>query len=254
MAIPASWKSADTPHCAIRLHRRKVAHGFSLSILGSKCLSCGVFPISDENPTRRFPILTILLIAANVAVFFVWQVRSGLEYSVQVAGLVPTQLSHFSISGVTHVFTSMFMHGSLFHLLGNMWFLWIFGDNVEDEFGRIQFLIFYLLSGVAGAVTQVVVHAQSIVPMVGASAAISGVLGAYLVLHPRARVNMLFWIRVIQLPAWFYLFVWIGLQILSQTQSHETSGTGVAYFAHIGGFVMGILLAIVLPRRDTVES
>ena len=214
-----------------------------------------MFPISDENPTRRFPILTILLIAANVAVFFLWQVKSGLEYSVQVAGLVPIQLSHFSISGVLHVFTSMFMHGSLFHLLGNMWFLWIFGDNVEDEFGRIQFLIFYLLSGVAGAVTQVVVHAQSMVPMVGASAAISGVLGAYLVLHPRARVKMLIWFQFVRIPAWFYLLIWIGLQVLSQTQSHETSGAGVAYFAHIGGFVMGILLAILLPRsRYPVES
>ena len=214
-----------------------------------------MFPISDENPTRRFPILTILLIAANVAVFFLWQVKSGLEYSVQVAGLVPIQLSHFSISGVLHVFTSMFMHGSLFHLLGNMWFLWIFGDNVEDEFGRIQFLIFYLLSGVAGAVTQVVVHAQSMVPMVGASAAISGVLGAYLVLHPRARVKMLIWFQFVRIPAWFYLLIWIGLQVLSQTQSQETSGAGVAYFAHIGGFVMGILLAILLPRsRYPAES
>jgi len=213
-----------------------------------------VFPISDENPTRRFPIFTILLIVANVAVFFAWQVREGLEYSVQVAGLLPIELSHFKISGVLHVFTSMFMHGSLFHLIGNMWFLWIFGDNVEDEFGRIKFLIFYLVSGAAGAVTQVAFHAQSTVPMVGASAAISGVLGGYLVLYPRAQVKMLIWFNLVRIPAWFYLVIWIGLQFFSQTRSQETSGAGVAYFAHIGGFVMGIILSLVLRNRYPIES
>src|SRR5688572_13786467 len=142
-----------------------------------------MLPISDENPTKRFPVVTVLLILANLVVFFAWQVQTGLPRSVALAGLTPTELKPISLPGVEHLFTSMFLHGGIAHLLGNMWFLWIFGDNVEDEIGRIKFVIFYLLSGVAGAAAHVVLGAQSNIPMVGASGAISGVLGAYLVLH-----------------------------------------------------------------------
>src|SRR6478609_4390628 len=132
-----------------------------------------MLPISDENPTKRFPIVTLLVILANLAVFFAWQMRVGLQHSVVMAGLIPTELHPVSLPGVEHLFTSMFMHGGIAHLLGNVWFLWIFGDNVEDEIGRIKFVFFYLLSGVAGAAAHVALNAQSGIPMVGASGAIS---------------------------------------------------------------------------------
>ena len=209
-----------------------------------------MLPLADENPTKRFPAITVLLILANLAVFFLWQIKVGLPKSVALAGLVPTELHPVSSQGVTHLFTSMFMHGGLAHLLGNLWFLWIFGDNVEDEIGRIKFVIFYLLSGVAGAVTHVALNAQSGIPMVGASGAISGVLGAYLVLHPKARVKMFAGLWLFQMPAWGYLLIWIGLQVLAGTQANKLAGMGVAYWAHIGGFGAGMLLLIfVTPRQ-----
>lgn len=209
-----------------------------------------MLPISDENPTKRFPVVTVLLILANLAVFFAWQLKVGLPKSVALAGLIPTELHPISTEGVTHLFTSMFMHGGIAHLLGNMWFLWIFGDNVEDEIGRIKFVIFYLLSGVAGALTHVVLNVKSGIPMVGASGAISGVLGAYLLLHPSARVKMLFIIRFIRIPAWCYLLIWIGLQVLALSQASKVAGMGIAYWAHIGGFVAGMFLSIfVTPRQ-----
>lgn len=209
-----------------------------------------MLPISDENPTKRFPVVTVLLIVANLAVFFAWQLRVGLQHSVTLAGLVPTELHPVSQRGVEHLFTSMFMHGGIAHVLGNMWFLWIFGDNVEDEIGRIKFVFFYLLSGVAGSVTHVALNAQSGIPMVGASGAISGVLGAYLVLHPKARVKMFAGLWFFQMPAWGYLLIWIGLQVLAVTQANKLAGMGVAYWAHIGGFVAGLFLSIfVMPRQ-----
>lgn len=209
-----------------------------------------MLPISDENPTKRFPIVTVLLIAANVAVFFAWQMRTGLPRSVALAGLVPTELHPISLPGVEHLFTSMFMHGGIAHLLGNLWFLWIFGDNVEDEIGRIKFVILYLLSGIAGAAAHVMLHSQSKLPLVGASGAISGVLGAYLVLHPKARVKMFAGLWLFHLPAWFYLLLWIGLQVLALSQAGDIAGLQIAYWAHIGGFLSGMFLAIfVTPRQ-----
>jgi membrane associated rhomboid family serine protease len=209
-----------------------------------------MLPISDENPTKRFPVVTVLLILANLAVFFAWQLKVGLPKSVALAGLTPTELHPISAPGVTHLFTSMFMHGGIAHLLGNLWFLWIFGDNVEDEIGRIKFVLFYLLSGVAGAAAHVALNAQSNIPMVGASGAISGVLGAYLVLHPSARVKMLFLFRFIRIPAWAYLLIWAGLQVFALAQANENAGIRIAYWAHIGGFVAGMFLSIfVTPRQ-----
>jgi membrane associated rhomboid family serine protease len=144
----------------------------------------------------------------------------------------------------------MFMHGGIAHLLGNLWFLWIFGDNVEDEIGRLRFVFFYLVSGVVGAATHVALNAQSTIPMVGASGAISGVLGAYLVLHPGARVRMLAGLWLVRVPAWVYLLLWAGLQVLALTQANKIAGMGVAYWAHIGGFGAGMFLSIfVTPRQ-----
>ena len=213
-----------------------------------------MLPVSDENPTRRFPVVTLLLVAANVVVFFLWQAQVGMQRSVAWGGLVPAELRPVSLLGVQHLFTSMFMHGGLLHLLGNMWFLWIFGDNVEDEIGRFRFVMFYLLSGIAAAAAYVAFNSQSKLPMVGASGAISGVLGAYLVLHPRARVKMLMFIRFVSMPAWCYLLVWIVLQVLAQSQASETSGPRVAYLAHIGGFLAGVILSVlVVPRQNPVD-
>jgi membrane associated rhomboid family serine protease len=208
-----------------------------------------MLPLSDENPTRRFPVVTVLLIVANLAVFFAWQMQTGLPRSVVLAGLTPTELQPVSLPGVGHLFTSMFMHGGIAHLLGNMWFLWVFGDNVEDEIGRIKFVIFYLLCGVAGAVAHVALNAQSTIPMVGASGAISGVLGGYLVLHPRARVNMLVWFRSVQVPAWCYLLIWMGLQVLALSQASRIAAMGIAYWAHIGGFIAGMILSAATRGR-----
>lgn len=209
-----------------------------------------MLPISDENPTKRFPVVTVLLILANVAVFFAWQMKVGLPKSVALAGLTPAELKPVSLVGVEHLFTSMFMHGGIAHLLGNLWFLWIFGDNVEDEIGRIKFVILYLLSGIAGAAAHVALFSDAKLPLVGASGAISGVLGAYLVLHPKARVKMFAGLWLFELPAWFYLLLWIGLQVLAITLAKDVAGLRIAYWAHIGGFVAGMFLSIfVTPRR-----
>jgi membrane associated rhomboid family serine protease len=213
-----------------------------------------MLPISDESSTRRFPILTSLMIATNLAVFFAWQMQAGLAHTVPEFGLIPTQLHPVTQQGVLHVFTSMFMHGSIPHLLGNLWFLWIFGDNVEDEIGRIPFLIFYLLSGVGAAGAHVALNTHSTIPMVGASGAISGVLGAYLVLHPTARVKMLLFIRFVRIPAWCYLVFWIGFQIVSLSEAHKEPGVRIAYGAHIGGFVAGMILSILFFPRQTPKD
>jgi membrane associated rhomboid family serine protease len=214
-----------------------------------------MLPLYDDQTTRRFPFVTILLIAANVLVFAGWQLRVGLDESVQLAALVPAELTRApGLHAFTTVLTSMFMHGGWAHLLGNMWFLWIFGNNVEDATGAVRFVIFYLLCGIAADAAHVAFVPRSQMPLVGASGAISGVLGAYLLLHPDARITTFvplgFLVRVIELPAWFFLIIWFGLQLLSQAASSVASqrhGGGVAYLAHIGGFVAG--LALVFPFR-----
>jgi len=214
-----------------------------------------MLPLYDENPTRRFPIVTSALILANVAVFFLWQIDVGMQRSVSLAALVPTELHPVTMGGVQHVFTSMFMHGGLLHLLGNMWFLWIFGDNVEDETSRIRFPIFYLLCGIAAALAHAIAHPDSKIPVVGASGAISGVLGGYLVKHPKAKVGMLLRFGVVHVPAWLYLFIWIGFQVFAQYQEGLRTGTksGVAYLAHIGGFLAGVILIFVFERPKSEQ-
>jgi membrane associated rhomboid family serine protease len=160
---------------------------------------------------------------------------------------------------VSNVFSSMFLHGSWMHLIGNMWFLWLFGNNIEDSMGRVRFLVFYLLCGVAAAITQVAISPASGIPMVGASGAISGVMGAYLILYPRVRVYTLlplgFFFTTIALPAWTMLLYWIGIQALSGVVGlfGEERG-GVAFWAHIGGFVAGIVLIKLFARPVEVAE
>jgi membrane associated rhomboid family serine protease len=221
-----------------------------------------VIPLRDNIPTRTFPGVTVALIAANVLVF-IYQISLGGEHAgvfVATFGAVPAQFTgaapHAAPAlppGLTIV-TSMFLHGGLLHLLGNMVFLWIFGNNVEDATGHLRFLVFYLACGAVAAIAHIATHPASNVPMVGASGAISGVLGAYFLLFPFARIVTLvvlgFFAQTIQIPAFFFLGFWFLMQFLSAAVSGGTGG-GVAFFAHVGGFVAGLVLLMPFKRRQT---
>jgi membrane associated rhomboid family serine protease len=228
-----------------------------------------MIPLRDDNPTELFPILTILVIASCIGVWSYVQgaglSQEALMGSICAFGAIPAEITGQVTPGADGagpcnlgglqweaLFTSMFLHGGWMHLIGNLWFLWIFGNNVEDSMGHFRFLVFYFLTGLAAATSHVLVDPGSAVPMVGASGAISGVMGAYLVLYPRARVDTLFWllifIRVVPLPAWVILGYWIVLQLAGSTVHAAAGGGGVAYAAHVGGFVAGMLL--VFPFRN----
>jgi len=218
-----------------------------------------VIPLKDDIPTRRFPFLTVALIAINVIVYFAFE--QGLLGLGDVGnervidfGAIPSEItdpgSHATPgdqpSFVITIFTSMFLHGSLLHLGGNMLFLWIFGNNIEDSMGRLRFVAFYLLGGLAALGLQVATDPNSMVPTIGASGAIAAVLGAYARLYPRARVVTLVFIviifTVVTLPALLVLGLWFLLQLLPAFSEPITgAGGGVAYFAHIGGFLFGVL-------------
>jgi membrane associated rhomboid family serine protease len=239
-----------------------------------------VFPFHDENETQRTPIVTIALIAACVLTWVLVQgagAEMALVESVCNLGLIPAELMATVPPGASfplaeglrcvtdpgrayaHVLTSMFLHGGWMHLLGNMWFLWLFGNNIEDSMSRPRFVAFYLLCGVAAALAQSLAEPTSIIPMVGASGAISGVMGAYLVLYPRVRVFTLitlgFFFRTVALPAWVMLLYWTGLQLLGGFASTlDPESGGVAFWAHIGGFVAGVVLVKLFARRDHVAE
>jgi rhomboid family protein len=209
-----------------------------------------MFPIRDHNPSERTPFVTYLLIVANVAVFLTYLPYLGDERALFLLywewGLVPAMVTHGE--GYAGFFTSMFVHAGFMHIAGNMLFLWIFGDNLEDRLGHLGFGLFYLASGFGAALLQVAAAPDAQVPMVGASGAIAGVMGGYLLLFPRARVDVLVifvvFVRVIALPAWAMLAIWFGLQVFSGI-SAPAGGGGVAYWAHAGGFLVG--MAAVLP-------
>ena len=228
-----------------------------------------MFPLKDDNPSQNTPIVTIGLILANALVFlyqFSLEVGGGQgaqagQAFIEEFGLVPCRLTGACRVGmdlpspILTIFSSMFMHGGLFHIAGNMLYLWIFGNNVEDVLGHGRYLIFYLASGVAAALAQTAIGPSSAVPMVGASGAVSGVLGAYLVLFPHAYVTTLiilgFFFRLVKIPAVVVLGFWIVLQLLNGLGSFGASG-GVAFFAHIGGFLAGMgLLFVLRPRAGT---
>lgn len=223
-----------------------------------------MIPLRDLNPSGVKPVLTYALIAANIAVFlFQFSLgTAGMHGFVERFGVVPEALvygGHWG-SWVTPV-TSMFMHGGFMHLLGNMWFLHIFGDNVEDNLGRARFLAFYVLCGLAAVVAQVAIQPSSDVPMVGASGAIAGVLAGYVTLYPRARVltliPIIIFIQFAEIPALFFIFVWFGYQLLMGFTSLGSLGEstgGVAFFAHIGGFVAGLILIRVFRRAKNWDG
>ena len=210
-----------------------------------------LFPIGNDNSSRRpLPVVTYALIALNVLVFLI-ELNQGESFIRQWA-VVPRQLVTNPSAEIPTIFTSMFMHAGWMHLLGNMLFLWIFGDNVEERLGRAKFLIFYLVCGIAATLAQVAVSAESSIPNLGASGAISGVLAGYLVLLPKGRVRVLMRGGVVALPAPVVIGLWIVLQLVSGigsfTQSAQTGG--IAYMAHIGGFVAGLALAFLLSGRS----
>jgi membrane associated rhomboid family serine protease len=238
-----------------------------------------MFPYRDENETQRAAIVTGTVIGLNVLSWFLLQGAGtplSLAKSVCELGLIPGELTASLPPGTpfpmgeglvcttdpgrqaSHVVTSMFLHGSWMHLLGNMWFLWIFGNNVEDSMGRLRFILFYLLTGLAAAAGQVLTSPDSPIPMVGASGAISGVMGAYLILYPRVRVFALvplgFFLTSLALPAWVMLGYWFVIQFVSGLVSVGGEGGGVAFWAHVGGFVAGVVLVKLFARPDYVAT
>lgn len=244
-----------------------------------------MIPISDENPTLHRPVMTYVLLAA---IFGAWVVGQGagldplrLATSVCNFGLVPAELTGgrpvgFAVPmgqglycvvdaeplNVLTPITSMFLHGSWGHIIGNALFFWVFGNNIEDSMGAVRFLAFYLICGLAAVALHIFITPASPVPTVGASGAISGVLGGYLILYPRVRVNMLFWflffIRVIPLPAWLVLLYWFVLQVITGLPDlsplREDISGGVAVWAHVGGFVAGAVLVKLFESRARVAA
>ncbi|MEK6661012.1 MAG: rhomboid family intramembrane serine protease, partial [candidate division NC10 bacterium] len=217
-----------------------------------------MIPLKDNIPSSRTPVITVGLIVINVLVYLnqlALSPRAAVRF-VYLYGLIPVEISEGQLL-IQHpvplygtILTSMFVHGGLFHLAGNMLYLWIFGDNVEDRLGRFRFLLFYLLSGLAAAAAQILSDPHSQIPMVGASGAISGVLGAYLLLYPHARVVTLvffgWFVRLIEIRALFVLGFWILVQLASGLLTWGAQVGGVAWFAHIGGFVAGLVMVIPL--------
>jgi membrane associated rhomboid family serine protease len=213
-------------------------------------------PISDENPTVRTPIVTYFLIGACTGAFL-WQLGHSERAILYSYGMVPAELfglwhpprDYRILPPWAKILTSMFLHGGWFHLIGNMLYLWIFGNNVEDALGRGRYLSLYFICGSVAALAQAFVSPGSRVPMVGASGAIAGVLGAYLLLHPGANVRCFVWIviffRIVNVPAWTMLGLWFAMQLISGL-SVSAGNPGVAFWAHVGGFVSGVVLVIAL--------
>ena len=231
-----------------------------------------MFPLRDNIPTDRFPVVTVALILANVVIYFLLQDgRLGLPQGgtggdwptptygaipCEITGADPCRVAPGGPSWVATLFSSMFMHGSIVHLGGNMLFLWIFGNNVEDRMGRVRFVVFYVLAGLAALAAQTLFSTGSEVPTIGASGAVAGVLGGYLLLYPRAKVLtfvfIIFFFTFIELPAILFLGIWFIQQAIFASldlMQPTSGGGGVAYFAHVGGFVLGLLLVRAFARR-----
>jgi membrane associated rhomboid family serine protease len=224
-----------------------------------------MIPFRDNIPSRTFPLINISIVIANVLVFF-YELSlgaRGLDRFITHYGVVPAAVLAWPQSDLSFTtvalpfFTSMFLHGGWLHLIGNMWYLWIFGDNVEDRLGHSAYLIFYLLCGIGAGIVHTILNAQTTIPSVGASGAIAGVLGAYVVSYPFARVLTLVpifvFLQVIEIPALLVLGFWFVMQFLYGTASLAAAGPnagGVAWWAHVGGFIIGIILVGLFPRKD----
>ena len=237
-----------------------------------------MFPIRDENPHFIKPYATYTIVALNVLAWFFIQgfgSEPSLSQSVCQLGLLPGELLQLVPAGSTiqvgpnticqitdasswiSVLSHMFLHGSWMHIIGNMWFLWIFGNNVEDSMGHLRFVIFYLLCGFAAAGLQIMTNPSSIIPMVGASGAIGGVMGAYVLLYPRVTVHLLVWlgffVTTFAIPAIWMLGYWFFIQLIGGFTSFGRSGGGVAFWAHVGGFIAGALLILIFQNPKLVK-
>ncbi len=215
-----------------------------------------MIPYKDDNPTKTFPFVTIAFIAVNIVVFF-WQVvrPSGLKGAVFSYGAIPFSIIHFQGDQPVHpfftIFTAMFMHGSPLHLGGNMLYLWIFGNNIEDKLGHFKFILFYLAGGVVAAYAHALSAPSSKIPMIGASGAVAAVLGGYLLLFPRASVNTIiflgFFVQIVKLPALIVIGFWAIIQLISGiVEKGAIAQGGVAWFAHVGGFIFGVAVIRLL--------
>lgn len=225
-----------------------------------------MIPLRDTIRSHRFPMITVLLIAVNVYVFYLeWTAgptpQAGIARMAETYGIVPAQipplaaLLKLGLEPYWPLLTAMFLHGNVVHLGGNMLFLWVFGDNVEDRLGRLRYLLFYLISGLAGNLAHVYFNPSSTIPTIGASGAVAGVLGAYFLGFPRSRIVTLIFlfifITVAEVPAWIFLLIWFGLQLLNGVASLGAADVSlVAWWAHIAGFVAGGAGWILLARRS----
>jgi membrane associated rhomboid family serine protease len=208
-----------------------------------------MIPLRDSNPTHKLPVITMVLIGINVLVWLLelyMESQNQLNEFISQWAVIPVQLLNRPLGELTTVFSSMFLHGSWSHLLGNMLYLWIFGDNIEDRMGPVRFVVFYLIAGIIAALLQVFLNPDSRIPLVGASGAIAGVMGGYLLLYPRAQVVTLIGYYRANVPAIIVLGAWFGLQLISgvgDLNSIETAnGGGVAFWAHVGGFIAGMVM------------
>jgi membrane associated rhomboid family serine protease len=226
-----------------------------------------MLPLKDNNPTETLPFITVSIIILNIAVY-IYQLSLGHDYErfIFSMGAIPNKIINnsdvipmISLSAFLTIYSSMFLHGSLLHLISNMLYLWIFGNNIEDAMGHIRFIFFYLISGSMAAFAHILTDIDSRIPMIGASGAVSGVLGAYILLYPRAKVLTLvmigFFVRLVRIPAIYLLGFWILIQFLFGMTSltvRDSSG-GVAWFAHIGGFITGFILINIFKLKRRVR-
>lgn len=225
------------------------------------------FPYRDDNPTNTTPYVTIGLIALNVLIYLIVTVggTGAYRYAVLNYGLIPAELVHFhnylpstAVPPVANLITALFVHGGFMHVAGNMWFLWIFGDNVEDRMGHVRYLVFYILAGITASLLHVALFSGSTAPVIGASGAISGVLGAYAVLYPHARIRtfvfIIIYLDFIKIPAVIFIGIWIIFQVVSGLFSlGQGGGAGVAWFAHVGGFLFGLYALRFFVRKKTLS-
>ncbi|MGE5545107.1 MAG: rhomboid family intramembrane serine protease [Bacillota bacterium] len=208
-----------------------------------------MIPLRDQIPSQHPPVMTLILIAINLFVFYQVNIQGmpGIEEIYTRYALIPGQfdLSH-PLTSITPLVTSTFLHGNLIHLISNMWALWLFGDNVEDRMGALYFLLFYLISGMVAGISHIYVNPTSLIPTVGASGAIAGVMGAYFILYPRARVLTLIPVFIfpwfVDIPAFIYLGFWLLTQLMGATASLAGGAVQIAFWAHVGGFAAGVLL------------
>ncbi|HQL43904.1 MAG TPA: rhomboid family intramembrane serine protease [Spirochaetota bacterium] len=210
------------------------------------------FPYSDENPTRSFPLFTVILILANCAIYYMEVYgQPAFEQLINSYALAPCNVNTLHLNNYRYYvpfISHMFLHVNIIHVAGNMLFLWIFGNNVEDVLGGIRFYAFYVLCGIAAAVTFFLFHHNECTPIIGASGAVSGVLGGYVVLFPSARIKVWFIFFVLRLRAWFFILLWFLLQ-LSNLYGEQSGVSNVAWSAHVGGFIAGFVLIMFFKKR-----